>query len=113
MNRIEKYVFSTTLDKADWNNTTLVKENVFEEITKLKGQPGKALFIFGSGDLANSLLQQGLIDEFRLIVVPVVLGAGKKLFPETGQPVKFSLLSTRMFRNGNVLLSYQPESHAR
>jgi dihydrofolate reductase len=107
MNRIEKYVFSTTLDKADWHHTTLVKENIADAVAKLKAQPGKDLFIFGSGDLANSLLQRGLVDEFRLIVVPVVLGAGKKLFQ---QPVKFSLLSTRTFRNGNVLFSYQPEN---
>jgi dihydrofolate reductase len=112
MNRIEKYVFSTTLDRADWNNTTLVRGNAAEEVAKLKAQPGKDLFIFGSGDLAGSLLERGLIDEYRLIMVPVVLGAGKKLFPDAGQPVKFSLLSARTFRNGNVLLSYQPERGA-
>jgi dihydrofolate reductase len=113
MNRIEKYVFSTTLDKADWNNTTLVKASAADEVAKLKAQPGKDLFIFGSADLASFLLKRGLVDEYRLIVVPVALGEGKTLFPDMAQPVQFSLLHTRTFRNGNVLLIYQPENAAR
>ena len=107
MNTVSKIVVSHTLEKADWNNTRLIKENVFEEIARLKQQSGKDLIIFGSGNLASTFLQQGLIDEIRVIVNPVVLGAGTPLFRDI-QPLNLTLLKTRTFRNGNVLLYYQP-----
>jgi dihydrofolate reductase len=107
MNKVSKLVFSKTLDKAEWDNTRLVREHVAEEISKLKQQPGKDLAIFGSSDLAVSLLQMGLIDELRIMVNPVVLGSGKTLFNGIREKLNLKLLKTRTFRSGNVLLYYQ------
>jgi dihydrofolate reductase len=108
MNSIAKIVFSTTLQKADWNNTRLVKQRIPEEVTKLKEQPGKDIAIFGSSDLATSLIPSNLIDEFRLIINPVVLGKGKPLFAGLQEQLPMKLLKTRLFRSGNILLSYAP-----
>jgi dihydrofolate reductase len=107
MNNLSKIVFSRTLDKADWNNTRLVKNNIAEEISKLKQQPGKDLYLFGSADLAVTLIQRGLIDEFRVMVNPVVLGEGLALFQDVHQKLNLKPLKARTFRNGNVLLYYQ------
>jgi dihydrofolate reductase len=106
MNTIPKIVFSKTLDKAEWQNTRLVKEHVAEEIAKLKQQPGKDLAIFGSSDLAVSFIQMGLLDELRIMVNPVVLGNGKPLFKGIHDKLNLKLLKTRAFRSGNVLLYY-------
>jgi dihydrofolate reductase len=108
MNQLPKIVFSKTLEKAEWNNTRLVKENFVEEISKLKQQPGKDLIIFGSSDLAVSFIQQGLIDEFQIMVNPVVLGRGKALFAGIEEQLNLKLIQTRTFRSGNVLLYYEP-----
>ncbi len=108
MNAIPKIVFSRTLDKADWSNTRLVKEHVAEEVSQLKQLPGKDLAIFGSSDLAASLLHMGLLDELRIMVNPVVLGEGKSLFAGMHEKHNLKLLKTRTFRSGNVLLYYQP-----
>jgi dihydrofolate reductase len=108
MNSLPKVVFSRTLEKADWNNTRLIKENSAAETAKLKQQPGKDLAIFGSSDLAVSLIPHDLIDEIRIMVNPVVLGRGKPLFQGIKNTLKVKLTRTRTFRNGNVLLYYQP-----
>ena len=108
MNSISKIVFSRTLDRVEWNNTRLVKENIAGEISKLKQQPGRDLFIFGSADLASTLTELGLIDEYRVIVNPVVLGRGAPLFKNIPHQLNLKLLKTRTFRSGNVLLYYQP-----
>ncbi len=108
MNSVPKIVFSRTLDRADWNNSRLVKEHVAEEVSKLKQEARGDLAIFGSSDLAVSLLQMGLVDELRIMVNPVVLGSGKRLFDGIGDKLKLKLLKTREFRSGNVLLYYQP-----
>jgi dihydrofolate reductase len=108
MNTISKIVFSTTLEEAEWNNTRLVKEHIREEVSKLKQQPGKDIAIFGSSDLAVSLLRMGLLDELRIIVNPVVLGSGKRLFEGIQDQLDLKLLKTRTFHSGNVLLYYQP-----
>jgi dihydrofolate reductase len=108
MNSKAKLVFSKTLDRVDWNNTRLVKENISDEIVKLKRQPGKDLIIFGSSDLSASLTQAGLIEEYRLMVSPVILGSGKTILHGLPSHLELKLLKTRMFRNGNVLLYYQP-----
>jgi len=109
MNTMPKIVFSTTLDSADWHNTRLIKDNIVEEVTRLKQQPGKDLIIFGSSNLATSLLDLGLIDEIRIMVSPVLLGSGKSLFEGAKQRVKLKLLSTRVFAVGNVLHIYGVE----
>jgi dihydrofolate reductase len=108
MNSLPKIVFSKTLSSVEWQNTRLVKENIAEEISKLKQQPGKDLIIFGSSDLAVTLTRLGLIDEYRIMVNPVVLGDGKSLFKGISQRLNLKLLKTRTFSSGNVLLYYQP-----
>ncbi len=107
MNQIPKIVFSKTLDKADWNNTRLVKDHIADEISKLKQQSGKDLAIFGSANLMSKLMQMNLVDEHRVMVNPVILGAGTPLF-QTKNKLNLKLLKTRTFKNGNVLLCYEP-----
>jgi dihydrofolate reductase len=108
MNGLSKIVVSRTLDKADWANTRLIKDDVTEELTKLKQQPGKDIAILGSSDLTVSLLLMGLVDEVRIMVNPVVLGAGKSVFRTAGERISLRLLKSRPFNSGNVLLYYQP-----
>ena len=109
MNQTAKIVFSRTLASAEWSNTRLVKENVAEEVARLKQQPGKDIIIFGSANLAATLTQHGLIDEYRIMVSPIVLGSGLPLFRGARTRLPMKLLSTRVFASGNVLLAYQPQ----
>ena len=109
MNRLPKIVFSRTLDKAEWNNTRLVKDHIAEEISKLKQQPGKDLALFGSANLMSTLMQLDLIDEHRIMVNPVILGSGNPLFKRAKDKLNLKLIRTRIFGNGNVLLCYQPD----
>jgi len=109
MNSLPKLVFSKTLDKAEWNNSRLVKENAAEEVSKLKGQPGKDIAIFGSSDLGVTLAERGLIDEYRIIVNPVFLGSGTPLLKGIKDKLNLKLLKTRTFKSGNVLLYYEPD----
>jgi dihydrofolate reductase len=108
MNLLPKIVYSRSLQKADWNNTRLVKTNFVEEVTRLKAQLGKDLCILGSSDLAVSLLEAGLLDEIRILLNPIILGAGKPVFQGISGRLPLKLLRTRLFKNGNVLLVYQP-----
>ena len=108
MNSLPKIVFSRTLDKAEWNNTKLVQENIAEEVVKLKQQSGKDIAIFGSSDLAVTLAEQGLIDEYRIIVNPVFLGGGTPLLKGIPNKLNLKLLKARTFKSGNVLLYYSP-----
>ena len=108
MNTLPKIVFSRTLQKTDWQNTRLVKTDFIKEVSALKEQPGKDLCILGSSDLAVSFLEAGLLDEIRILVNPIVLGAGKPLFKGIKDRLKLKLLKTRIFKNGNILLYYQP-----
>lgn len=109
MNRLPKIVFSRTLKVARWQNTRLVKENIVEEIQRLKAEPGRDIFIFGSSDLSLTLISHGLIDEFRILVNPIVLGKGTPLFKGLQERLHLLLLKTQTFQNGNVLLCYQPD----
>jgi dihydrofolate reductase len=109
MNALPKFVCSRTLDKADWNNTRLLKANAVGEIATLKQQPGRDLFLFGSANLASSLTPLGLIDEYRIMVMPVVLGSGKPLFENVRERMRFKLANSKTFRSGNVLLYYHPD----
>jgi dihydrofolate reductase len=108
MNGYPKYVVSTTLEEAGWNNSTIIKENVAEEVSRLKEQPGKDILIFGSGNLVNALMQHDLIDEYRLMVFPIVVGSGKRLFGEGSDQKALTLVETKTFGSGVVVLSYQP-----
>lgn len=107
MNNLPKIVFSKTLQKAEWNNSRLVESNVEEEVSRLKGQPGKDMVIFGSAMLASSLLQWGLVDEYRVILQPVLLGSGSPLFRDITERIRMKLMSAKSFGSGVVLLSYQ------
>ena len=108
MNSISKYVASTTLSKVDWKNSTLINGNVVEEVLKLKQQPGKDISIIGSGTLVHTLMQHDLIDEYRLLVYPIVLGKGKRLFQD-GSTATLKLVETTTFSSGVVLLRYQSD----
>jgi dihydrofolate reductase len=108
MNTLPKLVVSRTLDRADWANTRIVKDDVAAELTRLKRQPGKDIAVFGSSDLVVSLLGMGLVDELRIMVHPVVLGAGKSLFRTAPERMHLRLVAARPFRSGSVLLTYRP-----
>ena len=109
MNSLPKIVFSRTLDQADWNNSRLVKENAAGEVLKLKEQPGKDIAIFGSSNLAVTLAESDLIDEYRLIVNPVFLGDGTPLLKGIKEKLNLRLINSRIFTSGNILLYYTPE----
>jgi dihydrofolate reductase len=109
MNGIQKYVVSTTLEgPLGWNNSTLIGEDVAGEISRLKQQPGKDISISGSGSLVGSLLKDGLIDELRLMVHPVVVGSGKRLFEEGDEQIDLELVDSKTFSTGVVYLTYAP-----
>ena len=108
MNSVPKLVISRTLSKADWNNTRLIKDNIAEEILKLKQQPGNDLAIFGSADLLSTLMQMDLVDEHRVMINPVILGKGTPLFKNVEDQTKLKLLKSRPFQSGNILLYYSP-----
>ena len=108
MNSRRKYVVSTTLQKADWNNSTLIQGNIAEEIAKLKQQPGKDIAISGAGTLVRSLMQLDLVDEYALLVFPIVLGSGMRLFEE-GTKATLKLLEAKPLSSGVVYLSYEAE----
>jgi len=107
MNNLPKYVVSATLEKAEWKDSHVIKENVAEEIAKLKQQAGQDILVAGSGTLVQTLIEHNLIDEYHLLVYPVVLGSGKRLFKDASQTT-LKLVDTKAFSSGVVLLSYVP-----
>ncbi len=111
MNNTPKYVVSTTLNRAEWQNSTLIKSNVVAEIRKLKEGPGKDISVSGSSQLVHTLVQHDLVDEYRLLVYPLVLGTGKRLFPN-GVTTKLRLIESQTFPTGVVFLHYAPEKAA-
>jgi dihydrofolate reductase len=109
MNGIQKYVVSTTLEEPlEWDNSTLIKGNVAQEIANLKREAGGEISISGSPTLVRSLLKEGLIDELRLMVHPVVVGRGKRLFEEGGDRIALELVDSKTFSTGVVYLTYGP-----
>ena len=108
MNSMPKVVFSNTLNKVEWENTKLVKDNYVEEISKLKEQPGKDIAIFGSSDLAVTFIDLGLIDEFRIMINPIMLGGGKPILHGIKSQLELKLIKVKEFKSGNVLLYYEP-----
>lgn len=105
-NSMPKFVVSKTLKKAAWNNSIIIKDNVVEEIQKLKKQKGGNIVVHGSGVLMRFLIKHGLVDEFTLLVYPVVLGTGKRLFEGVNKK-DLKLIETKPFKSGIVLLQYQ------
>ncbi len=108
MNSAPKVVFSRTLDKVSWNNTRLVKSNLIGEVQKMKQETGEGMAIMGSGTIVSQLAQEGLIDEYQIVVEPIALGSGRTLFDGIRDRLPLKLKSTRAFGNGNVLLCYEP-----
>ncbi len=107
MNNLPKVVFSRTLDKASWNNTKLVKSDMAAEIRKMKNEPGEDMAIMGSGSIVSQLAQEGLIDEFQIVMNPIVLGKGRTMFEGVNDNLNLKQTKTRTFGNGNVLLCYE------
>ena len=108
MNSLPKIVCSRTLNSTDWNNSILIKENVASEIATLKAKSNKDLYVFGSANLSETLIQENLFDEYRIGIAPVIAGKGRYLFPK-GLPQKnLSLISSRPLMTGGVILTYKP-----
>ena len=107
MNSLPKYVVSTTLSEMTWN-ATLIMGDLTEELPRLKQEAGQDILIFGSGQLVHTLHERDLIDEYRLMVFPVVLGSGKRLFPDGSEKKTLQLVESKPFPSGVVLLTYQP-----
>ncbi len=108
INQVAKVVVSSTLQKADWHNTTIIRGNLAEEITKLKQQPGGDIVVIGSALLVQLLMQASLVDEYQLFLTPIVLGGGKQLFPAGVAVQKLVLVEAKPFSTGVVRLRYQP-----
>jgi dihydrofolate reductase len=111
MNSMPKYVVSTTLENPAWNNTTVIKANVADKVSKLRQQPGGDILVNGSGQLAQTLLKHNLVDEYRLMVFPVVLGGGKRLFREGSDRSALRLVETKPAGDCLILI-YQPAAEA-
>ena len=108
INNIPKYVVSTTLDRVDWSNSMLVKGSLKEEITRLKGQPGKNIGVAGSPTLVHSLLVNDLLDELTLMIHPVVVGSGKRLFKSESGLKRLELVGSQITSTGVAILTYRP-----
>ncbi|HVV24456.1 MAG TPA: dihydrofolate reductase family protein [Pseudonocardiaceae bacterium] len=108
MNGMAKIVASRTLESADWENTRLVTDDIAGELATLKRQDGANIIVMGSSNLATELLAAGLVDELRIMVMPIVLGGGKSLLHTVTGRVPVTLLDAKPFKSGNVLLTYAP-----
>ncbi|HEU5251456.1 MAG TPA: dihydrofolate reductase family protein [Thermoanaerobaculia bacterium] len=108
MNRFPKVVFSKTLDKATWSNTTLKKGDLVDEVKEMKKAPGPHIAILGSGTIVSQLAPEGLIDEYQIVVNPVVIGTGRTMFEGVKEKLALKRTKVRAFGNGNVLLCYEP-----
>lgn len=110
MNNISKYVVSSTLNKAEWNNTRIIKDNLVEEISKLKNQSGNNILVAGSGQLVDLLIQNQLIDEYRLMIFPIILRHGKHLFKDGTESIPLKLLEVKpVGLEGVIVTTYQPK----
>jgi dihydrofolate reductase len=109
LNSLPKYVASTTLNDAGWDGTTVIKSDVAKEVAKLKEQPGRDILVVGSSGLAQTLMQQDLIDEYRLWLHPVVLGSGKQLFRAGAPATTLRLVDSKTTSSGLVILTYEPD----
>jgi dihydrofolate reductase len=112
LNGLPKYVVSNRLRSVDWNNSTIVKGNIAAEVARLKELPGHELQVHGSGTLARTLLENDLVDEWRLLVFPVIVGAGRRLFPDSGVATGLRLVDSRTTDSGVGIHVYQPTGRA-
>jgi dihydrofolate reductase len=111
LNRMKKYVVSTTLERAPWKESTIIRGNVVEAITKLKQQPGKDIIIDGSATLVQSLIGTDLIDEYRFLVLPFIVGRGRRFFPDGTPQTKLRLVESKMLSFEALALTYQPDKN--
>src|SRR5579864_1505297 len=112
MNTMPKYVVSSTLDRVDWPGSKLIQGDVMEEVRKLKRQPGQDLLLSGSAQLFNALMRENMIDLYRIMLFPVVLGKGKRLFEAGAEQRNLDLKETRQFSKGVTILEYEPGKNA-
>jgi class 3 adenylate cyclase len=112
MNSVPKYVVSNTIKRADWHNSTVISGDVAARVARLKAEPGGDLLVYGSPDLVDELLRHDLVDEYRLLVYPVILGSGKRMFHDRIDTHHLRLVDSRTFRSGVVLLTYAPDATA-
>ncbi|MEU3820662.1 MULTISPECIES: dihydrofolate reductase family protein [unclassified Streptomyces] len=112
LNNLPKYVVSRTLDKAEWNNSHLVEGDIAEVVARLKEGPGREIQVHGSARLAQGLIAHGLVDELNLLVFPVFLGKGRRLFPEGGSPTAYELTGHRTTSTGATVQTYRPAGPA-
>jgi dihydrofolate reductase len=108
MNNLPKVVFSRTLEQASWNNTRVVRGDIAAEVQEMKQQAGPDLVLMGSGTIVSQLTRAGLVDEYQIVPVPIVLGSGRTLFQGVEEKQSLKLKKTRPFGNGNVVLWYEP-----
>jgi dihydrofolate reductase len=108
MNNAPKFVFSRTLDRSSWNNTTMVKGDLGAEVRKLKEKPGNGIAILGSGTIISQLAPTGLIDEYQVMVNPIILGAGRTMFAGVREQLNLRLTKTRHFKSGKIYIGYEP-----
>ncbi len=108
MNKLPKIVFSKTLANADWNNSKIIKENIAEEVHELKKLPGKDMVIFGSGEIVSYLTKERIIDEYRIILNPVILGKGNPMFKNIEDKINLNLFKIRKLKSGVIILYYYP-----
>jgi dihydrofolate reductase len=113
LNALPKYVASATLESADWNNSTLLGGDVVTEVGKLKERPGDELQVHGSGELAQALIEHDLVDEYRLLIFPVHLGSGQKLFRDGAGAAALRLIQSSVTSTGVIIASYVPDGPAR
>ena len=108
MNNLPKVVFSRTMDKPSWKNTRLVKNNIAAEVRKMKDESGPDMVIMGSGTIVSQLTQEGLIDEYQIVVHPLILGSGRTMFEGVNDRVALKRTRSRTFDNGNLFVCYEP-----
>ena len=108
LNRVRKYVVSATMTEPEWQNSTVLSGNIVEQVRSLKEQPGKDIVVTGSIRLCHTLIEAGLVDEYRLFVYPVVQGRGRRLFPDGFELPALSLLDAKSFRSGITYSRYAP-----
>jgi dihydrofolate reductase len=109
MNSYPKHVVSTTLrEPLEWNASLIKGDELAEEVSRLKQQPGKDILVYGSGDLVNTLMKHNLVDEYRLLVFPIVVGSGKRLFEGEIDTTVLELVDSKTFSTGVVCLTYRP-----
>jgi dihydrofolate reductase len=110
LNSLPKYVVSTTLEEPlAWNNSTLITDDVPNRLAKLKELPGRDILVFGSGDLAQTLMEHDLIDEYRLMFHPIVLGTGKRFFRDGNPKARLRLVDSTISSTGTLIVTYAPE----